>query len=56
MVFRPKEGFDYLLNKPKRINWKIVAGEELSKIQMYDLVFDDYDLKIRQIAKTFKEL
>lgn len=47
MTFKPKVVTNYLLNKPKKINWKVIAGPELSAIQQYDLVFDDYDLKIR---------
>jgi len=42
---------DYILDKPKRINWVVIAGPGLSPIQSYDLVFDDYDLKIRQIKE-----
>lgn len=36
--------------RPVRIFWKIVAGPcNLHPINLYDLVFDDYDLKIRKI-------
>lgn len=42
-------GLDYLHNRPIKIHWKVVAGGELSPAQKYDLVFDDNDLKIRQI-------
>jgi len=40
----------YLENKPKYVDWKVVAGGKISSIQTYDVVFDDYDLKIRQIG------
>ncbi len=43
------QNLDYLQNKPKRINWEIVVGPSLHPLQMYDLVFDDIDLKIRKI-------
>lgn len=36
-------------NKPHRINWKVVAGGKLHEIQMYDVVFDQLDYKIRQL-------
>jgi len=42
---------EYLKNTekgfPKQIFWKKVAGPELDPIQMYDIVYDEYDLKIR---------
>lgn len=47
---------DYLRNQPKTIYWRVIAGSGLSDIQSYDLVFDDYDLKIRQIEKKFEDL
>lgn len=40
---------DRLFNKPKRINWKIIAGSELHPIQMYDVVFDEKDYLDRQL-------
>ena len=40
---------DYLKNKPIRIYWKVVAGGELTPIQRYDVIFDENDLKKRQI-------
>lgn len=40
----------YLTNRPKRINWKVVAGNrELSYYESYDLIFDQHDLKIRKL-------
>lgn len=37
--------------KPRRINWVVVAGEGyIHPIQMYDLVFDEHDMRIRQLA------
>ena len=45
-----KYDLKYLENKPKYINWKVVAGNrQLSFYEAYDVVFDDYDLKIRKI-------
>lgn len=45
-----KHPLDYLKNKPKRINWVVVAGNrQLSYYESYDLVFDEYDLKIRNL-------
>ena len=36
---------------PKTIWWEVVApkGAELSMMQDHDVVFDDYDMKIRQL-------
>lgn len=45
---RPKE-LEYLYSKPKKIRWKWVAGPELLEAQEYDLVYDAYDFKIRQL-------
>ena len=44
-------------NKPKTIWWTVVApkGAKLTVLQDHDVIFDDYDLKIRQINQTFKE-
>lgn len=39
----------YLSKEAVMIRWKIVAGGELHPIQMYDLIYDEYDCKIRQI-------
>lgn len=39
----------YLGNKPKILRYKHVVGPELEPIQMYDFIYDDYDLKIRHI-------
>lgn len=49
MVFSPKLTLDYMNETPKKITWRIVAGGELEDIQMYDIVFDEYDYKIRQL-------
>lgn len=49
MAFRPKMELDYLNEKPVKINYRVIAGGELHPVQMYDLVFDDYDYKIRQL-------
>lgn len=42
----------YLMGKPKKIKWKVIAGDEysLDYYQTYDLIFDDYDLKIRKLT------
>jgi hypothetical protein len=40
---------EYLQNKPKYINWKVIAGPKLHFLQMYDVIFDDIDLKIRKL-------
>lgn len=43
----------YLQNKPKYLRWKVVAGPPdycLDYLQTYDLIFDDYDLKIRKLV------
>ena len=43
-----KWNLDYLKNKPKKVYWKVVAGErKLSYYESFDLVFDKYDSKIR---------
>ena len=36
---------------PKKIWWEVIAprGAKLSILQEYDVVFDDYDMKIRQL-------
>ena len=40
----PEEGF------PQVINWKIIAGNRrLSILEETDLVFDNYDLKLRRM-------
>lgn len=41
---------DYLKEKPKVIRWEVVAGPELGFIQTYDVVYDEYDYRIRQIG------
>lgn len=50
-MYRKYMNLTYLNNKPKRLNWKVIAGDEdsLDYYQTYDLIFDDYDLKIRKI-------
>lgn len=41
----------YLYNKPKTIYWKVIAPKDykLSVLEDHDLIFDDYDLKIRKL-------
>lgn len=42
--------------RPVKIFWKIVAGPtNLHEINLYDIILDDYDLKIRKMdVKTEK--
>lgn len=43
----------YLELKPYKIWWNIIAGPpgyKLDILQEYDLIFDDYDLKIRKLV------
>lgn len=41
---------NYLTNKPKVIRWQVIAGNRrLSPLESYDVVFDEYDLKIRKL-------
>lgn len=42
---------DYLQNKPKIINWEIIAGGGLHPLQMYDVVYDKVDMKIRGLVQ-----
>jgi hypothetical protein len=45
-------GLEYLKKKPKRLNWKVIAGPpgfELSSLQEYDLIFDEFDLRMRKL-------
>jgi len=42
----PEAGF------PRTIYWKIIAGNrKLTVLEDHDLIFDNYDLKIRKIDK-----
>jgi hypothetical protein len=43
---------DYLYNKPKIIYWEVVAGPSLHPLQMYDVIYDSHDLKIRKLDKS----
>lgn len=43
-------------NKPEIINWKVVVGPEVSYIQSYDLIFDQYDLEIRHLVGKHSEI
>lgn len=45
-------GLNYLNNTPQKVWWEIVAGPpgaKLSILQEYDLIFDDYDRRIRKL-------
>lgn len=44
---------EYLENKPKRVNYQKLRGPDLHPLQLYDLVYDDKDLRIRQIKGKF---
>lgn len=44
-----KPNLDYLSLKPKRINWQAIAGPKAHPIQLYDLVYDEVDFKIRKL-------
>lgn len=40
----PEKGY------PRKIWWKVIAGDRnLSIIQEYDVIFDEYDYKIRKL-------
>lgn len=41
---------NYLNNKPKEIRWRVITGErDLNFYESFDLIYDDYDLKIRKL-------
>jgi hypothetical protein len=42
----------YLYNTPRKIYWKVIAGPTPDPIQMYDVVFDKHDYKIRHMEFT----
>ena len=54
MLYKQKvpKNLDYLRSRPMKLKWKVIAGDEysLDYYQTYDLVFDEYDLKIRKIV------
>lgn len=62
------DNLQYLNNKQKRLNWKVVAPaygkngkKELSYYEKYDLIYDEKDLKIRKLdtpenLKKLKEI
>ena len=39
---------------PRKIFWKHIAGPKLTEIQKYDIVYDNYDLKIRKIKEIYE--
>lgn len=51
MRYKPRvpQSMEYLKNKPKKLNWKVIAGnpDELSDLQQYDLIYDSIDYSIR---------
>ena len=56
MPFLPRIDTRYVEMKPRRINWKVIAGnDDLSEIQRHDVVFDNYDLKIRQLPGAIED-
>lgn len=48
----PFKNLDYLQNKPYKVWWNVVVPKDykLSILQEYDLIFDDYDLRIRKLS------
>jgi len=49
---RQKYNLNYLEKKPKFIHWKVIAeapGKQLSFYESYDLIYDEYDLRIRRL-------
>lgn len=59
-IIMRKHDLTYLNNKPYNIWWKVIAGpppkkggrsSPISALQDHDLIFDDYDLKIRKLTK-----
>lgn len=52
MRLNKKYDLGYLNDEKHTIYWKIIAGPpgaKLSVLQDHDVVFDDYDMKIRKI-------
>lgn len=48
---------NYLFNKPKNINWVVIAGNrKLSVLEDHDVIFDQKDLDIRKLNINFKDL
>ncbi len=48
---------NYLNNKPKNINWVVIAGNrKLSVLEDHDVIFDQKDLDIRRIDIKWKDL
>lgn len=50
-----KNNYDYWKNPekpyPLQLNWVVVAGERrLSVLEDHDIIFDEYDLKIRRMV------
>lgn len=52
-----KHNLDYLNNTPEYIQYQVVAGptENLHSINLRDIVFDDFDWKIRQMEKPVED-
>lgn len=48
----------YLNEKPLTVYWQVVSpkGAHLTVLQDHDLIYDDYDCKIRKLGLTFDEL
>jgi hypothetical protein len=48
---------DYLNNKPEIVWWDVVApiGARLSVLQDHDLIYDEYDRRIRKLPLEKKE-
>ena len=43
---------EYLYNKPQYVNYQIIAGPRPDDVCLRDIVFDAYDLQIRQLDKS----
>lgn len=54
---KSRNNLDYLNNKPQYIQYEVIAGqtENLHPINLCDVVFDDYDWKIRQMEKPVED-
>lgn len=50
---RNRNNLDYLNNNPEYVHYKVSVGpgENLHPVNLRDIVFDDYDYKIRRLEK-----
>ena len=49
---KTKDNLEYLYNKPQYVNYQVVVGPKPDAVCLRDIIFDDYDMKIRQIDKS----